>query len=691
LVAGELALNTVDEKLYFKNSAGTVKLLASNAASSGTVSSVAATVPSVFSISGSPITTSGTLAITYSGTALPVANGGTGITTTPTNGQIPIGNGTNYVAATLTAGSGVSITNSSGGVTISATGSGGTVTSVAQSFTGGLISVSGSPITTSGTLALTVAGTSGGIPYFSSASTWATSAALTQYGVVYGGGAGATPVATAAGTTGQVLTATTGGAPTWATPAAGAGTNTFTATGSIASGSPVQVNSDGTVSAPTVSTTPTNFTAPALAMASNNECASIVYMPSLNVYVCFANDVSTSYLAAKIGTPASDGTVSWGSNIILNALVNSGSIAAVVCSGLSNTVAIYFYSGTVLVSYVYAATITSTSITIGTGVSTGGYRGQTGSLAWNPTASKGMIFLLDGAVSVGYAFAFTISGTTITLGSSTASLGSTYAPQIEYDATSGYFLLVYRGTYSLSILPASISGTTVTTYTPYNTNSYDFGSVACGIGYVSAAGKVILALRNGSNANLVSVYISMSGSTVSLVGGATYTVPNINQIAVGVDNTNNVVAFLYNDTSTVTAKVITSPVSGTTITYGSPTSLGSDTQGVAGATGKLPFNTTLNKMLAYYSYTGATYFANYVTFTTASTTLTAANYIGVSTAAYTNGQTATVTTLGGKTTTVTGITAGAVMYAAGTGYTTSNTGVVAGRGLSSTSMLVSYS
>ena len=48
---------------------------------SGTVTSVAATVPSVFSISGSPITTSGTLAITYSGTALPVANGGTGVTT----------------------------------------------------------------------------------------------------------------------------------------------------------------------------------------------------------------------------------------------------------------------------------------------------------------------------------------------------------------------------------------------------------------------------------------------------------------------------------------------------------------------------------------------------------------------------------------------------------------------------------
>jgi len=89
----------------------------------------------------------------------------------------------------------------------------GTVTSV--SFTGGIITVA----TGTTTPAFTVAGTSGGIPYFASGTTWASSAALTQYGIVYGGGAGAAPVATAAGTTGQVLTATTGGAPTWAAPA----------------------------------------------------------------------------------------------------------------------------------------------------------------------------------------------------------------------------------------------------------------------------------------------------------------------------------------------------------------------------------------------------------------------------------------------------------------------------------------
>lgn len=75
-------------------------------------------------------------------------------------------------------------------------------------------------------------GTSGGIAYFSSALTLASSATLTQYGIVYGGGAGATPVATASGTTGQVLTATTSAAPsfqTLPTPTVPAGAIIYTA------------------------------------------------------------------------------------------------------------------------------------------------------------------------------------------------------------------------------------------------------------------------------------------------------------------------------------------------------------------------------------------------------------------------------------------------------------------------------
>lgn len=53
---------------------------------------------------------------------LPVGSGGLGITTVPTNGQIPIGNGTTYTAATLTAGTNISITNGAGSITINASG-----------------------------------------------------------------------------------------------------------------------------------------------------------------------------------------------------------------------------------------------------------------------------------------------------------------------------------------------------------------------------------------------------------------------------------------------------------------------------------------------------------------------------------------------------------------------------------------
>lgn len=46
------------------------------------------------------------------------AGGGTGLATTPANGQIDIGNGTGFTRATLTAGTNISITNAAGSVTI---------------------------------------------------------------------------------------------------------------------------------------------------------------------------------------------------------------------------------------------------------------------------------------------------------------------------------------------------------------------------------------------------------------------------------------------------------------------------------------------------------------------------------------------------------------------------------------------
>lgn len=94
--------------------------------------------------------------------------------------------GKNQVAEDDTNGSFFSC-NVATGLFVAVTGTGTGVSSVG--FIGGLISV-GTPTTTP---AFTVAGTSGGIPYFSSASTWASSAALAANALVVGGGAGVAP------------------------------------------------------------------------------------------------------------------------------------------------------------------------------------------------------------------------------------------------------------------------------------------------------------------------------------------------------------------------------------------------------------------------------------------------------------------------------------------------------------------
>lgn len=266
---------------------------------SGTVTSVALTLPAWLSVSGSPITSSGTLAVTAtsgqtqnqflgtpngsSGTVglrsivaadlpaisltagvsgiLPVANGGTNTaffnvsgpastaktytfpnasaTVLTTNAAVTVAQGgtgvatltgivlasgtSNFAAATSTnvislwSGTCNSGTYLKGDGSCGAPAGSGTVTSVALTMPG-VFSVGGSPITSTGTLAVTANGNSGGIPYFSASSTMASSAALTANQIVLGGGAGNSPTALSAGTSGQYLMSNGSSAPTWESP-----------------------------------------------------------------------------------------------------------------------------------------------------------------------------------------------------------------------------------------------------------------------------------------------------------------------------------------------------------------------------------------------------------------------------------------------------------------------------------------
>jgi len=223
---------------------------------SGTISSIALAVPSFLSITGSPLTTSGTLTIGLSGTALSVANGGTGATTFTSN-SVLLGNGTSAIQ------SGSNITYSTDTLTLPKIISNDTTATTSNStgsilLSGGLAinnatdavsSTNGGSITTAGGLAVAkklFVGTSADIT-----STVSTSGILARGAT--SGTVSILPQANAgtfnfnlpitAGVSGQVLTSTGGGssAMSWTTPALNSAPQTFNTTGLQTQPTPVNV------------------------------------------------------------------------------------------------------------------------------------------------------------------------------------------------------------------------------------------------------------------------------------------------------------------------------------------------------------------------------------------------------------------------------------------------------------------
>lgn len=84
LANGELAINITDGKLYYKDNSGNLQVIGWK--------------------------------------TVPVSAGGTGLTSTPTSGQVAIGNGSGFTLSTLTAGNGIDITNGAGSITIARSG-----------------------------------------------------------------------------------------------------------------------------------------------------------------------------------------------------------------------------------------------------------------------------------------------------------------------------------------------------------------------------------------------------------------------------------------------------------------------------------------------------------------------------------------------------------------------------------------
>ncbi len=177
----------------------------SSSTNSGTVTSVAASVPAFLSITGSPVTNSGTLAISYSGTALPVANGGTGATTSTGTGSVVRADGATLTTPTLGDASATTIAVSSAAsagsvVSFGSITAGGNITglNLSGSNTGDQTNITGNAATAN---ALSTTRTINGTSFNGTANITVTAAAGTLTGATLAAGVTASSLASAAGGT----------------------------------------------------------------------------------------------------------------------------------------------------------------------------------------------------------------------------------------------------------------------------------------------------------------------------------------------------------------------------------------------------------------------------------------------------------------------------------------------------------
>ena len=327
--------------------------------------------------------------------------------------------------------------------------------------------------------------TSGGVVYANTTSTLTTSGALTQYGVLYGGGAGGAPLATAAGTNNQLLVATTSAAPSWinpssvtvgaATTATTAGTctgNAATATNPDSGGSFITSNNIGSQSVSYASSAGSASTATTATTATTANA-----LNTSNAYT------GTTFTATTQFSGPGTGLTGTASSLTVGTATTATTASTANALNTSNTYGInglYIYNGNGInfyasgnVNYITVAAASANSLYVGGGLQATGllqgtqladslFRVTSGSSA--NAGSFGTIFI-DFAPSG----TFTLTFPDNPLNGQKFSVG-TYSNTITFAASPG------AGTSYIGGVPSTITPTTPAQWTYYSGTSAWFRS-----------------------------------------------------------------------------------------------------------------------------------------------------------------------------------------------------------------------
>jgi len=490
---------------------------------------------------------------------------------------------------------------------------------------------------------------------------------------------------TAAGTAGNLLTSN-GTAWTSTAPAPSAGTLEAIATGSLSNGSTVIVNADGTVSVVGIALgTPVVFESAAVLHIYS------VYDSTNNKVVIVYSDLGNSDQATAIVGTVSGNSISFGTAVTF-ASINTSSLSIAYNTTGSKVVVVYRDQQNSNFGRAIVGTVSGTSISFGTPtVFLSEILGRHDT-TYDATNNRIVIAFADNNTTSGRAIVGTVSGTSISFGTAvvfqSGNVANVPIKIINASANNRVVILYSNGNNSFygTAIVGDVSGTSISFGTAVVFDSNFIGSTDGA--YDTANGKVVVVFRRDGGRALVG---TVSGTSISfgalaliVEGGAAFGLSSTTFNS----STNKIVTAFRGTSGAATASLGT--VNGTSISFETPIVFLSGSLDNSFST---IFDPTSSKVVISFRPEASPNFGQTIVLPSSltSTNLTSENYIGISSAAYTNGQTATIQVVGSVDDAQSGLTAGQSYFIQNNGtlgLDPASPSVFAGTAVSATKLIV---
>ena len=508
---------------------------------------------------------------------------------------------------------------------------------------------------------------------------------------------------TSDGSADQVLKTDGSGQLSFVDQASGGGGSSFTATasGTLANGDKVVVNSDGTVSV--VRSIAETFSAGTPATAYSSNIAgdpTAVYHSGANKIVAVYRDSSTNVSYASLGT-ISGTSITFANQVTFESSNTIDYFASAYDSSAQAVVVCYRKQGSPFYFGAKAITVSGTTITVGSEKNLLSQQVGFCDVVFDSNVNRLVFAALDFDNSYALkAVVATVSGTTITSGSATTIHSATYNHQMVFDSGSNKVIIVYRDNANslygaARVLTVSNSGNSLSVgnATYFNSDRSDNPRV----GYDANANKSIVLYTDFNNSQKQTLNVgTVSDTSISfgskITGFADFSA-SYRDVVYDPDG-QNMAMFIRRWTSDLNdLSYFPVTISGTSATVGSASEiLGSSDQSESYGRKYITYDTTANKFL-YFFRNDSDNEAQGVVVQTPFTdqNLTATNYVGISDAAYSDGATATIQTAGSVDDAQSGLTAGQLYYVQNDGTlstTADSPSVIAGTAISATKLIV---